>query len=110
MRLVILESPFRSRDEAQARIFREYLEAAIKDSINRGESPYASHRIIPGALDDSIPAERDQEIRAGYAWWKHAAAIVFYVDHGMSDGMHKALQRAKTMQLLIEMRKINDNN
>jgi hypothetical protein len=110
MRLVIIESPFRGRDFNQTLLFREYADAAIRDSINRGESPYASHRIIPGALDDSIPAERDKGIRVGYAWWKHAAAIVFYVDHGMSEGMHKALQRAKTMQLLIEMRKINAHN
>jgi hypothetical protein len=110
MRLVIIESPFRGRDEAQALLFREYADRCIRDSIERGESPYASHRIIPGALDDSIPAERDKGIRAGYAWWKHAAAIVFYVDNGMSEGMHKALQRAKTMQLLVEMRKLNAHN
>jgi hypothetical protein len=110
MRLVIIESPFRGKDYNQTLLYREYADACIRDSIERGESPYASHRIIPGALDDSIPAERDKGIRVGYAWWKHAAAIVFYVDHGMSEGMHKALQRAKTMQLLIEMRKINAHN
>jgi hypothetical protein len=108
MRLVILESPFRGKDRWQYYFFRRYAQECIRDSIERGESPYASHRIIPGALDDSVPEERDKGIRAGYAWWKHAAAIVFYVDNGMSEGMHKALQRAKTMQLVVEMRKIND--
>lgn len=107
MRLVIIESPFRGKDFNKSLLYREYLDACIRDSIERGESPYASHRIIPGALDDSIPAERDKGIRAGYAWWKHAAAIVFYVDHGISEGMHKALQRAKTMQLTVEVRKLS---
>jgi hypothetical protein len=102
MRLIIIESPYagdRDRNEA-------YLRQCIRDSLNRGESPYASHAIIPGALDDSIPEERDKGIRAGYAWWKAADLIAFYVDYGMSPGMHKALQRAKTMQLRTEMRKI----
>jgi hypothetical protein len=107
MRLVILESPFRGKDMQEHYRYRQYLEACIRDSIARGESPYASHRIIPGALDDSVPEERDKGIRVGYAWWKYAAAIVFYVDNGMSEGMHKALQRAKTMQLVVEMRKIS---
>lgn len=106
MRLVIIESPFAGDIERNAK----YLRLAIADSIHRGESPYASHKLIPGSLDDSILEERDLGIRAGYAWWKHAAAIVFYVDYGMSPGMHKALQRAKTMQMATEMRKILDAN
>jgi hypothetical protein len=65
MRCIILESPFRGKDFNQALLYREYADACIRDSIERGESPYASHRIIPGALDDSIPAERDKGIRAG---------------------------------------------
>jgi hypothetical protein len=107
MRCIILESPFRGKDFNQALLYREYADACIRDSIERGESPYASHRIIPGALDDSIPAERN---KGRYAWWKHAAAIVFYIDNGMSEGMHKALQRAKTMQLVVEMRKLDAHN
>lgn len=102
MRLVIIESPFAGDLERNY----EYLQFAIADSIHRGESPYASHKLITGALDDDIPEERDLGIRAGYAWWKHAATIIFYVDYGMSPGMHKALQRAKTMQMATEMRKI----
>jgi hypothetical protein len=99
MRCVILKARSVAKTSTKPSYSASMPTACIRDSIDRGESPYASHRIIPGALDDSVPEERDKGIRAGYAWWKHAAAIVFYVDHGMSEGMHKALQRAKTMQL-----------
>jgi hypothetical protein len=106
MRLVIIESPFRAETAKLATRNMTYLNQCIADSLRRGESPYASHRMIPGALDDNVPAERDLGIRAGYAWWKAAHKVVFYEDLGWSEGMHKAYQRAKTMQLLVEKRKI----
>jgi hypothetical protein len=106
MKLVILESPYRAETAKEKYENLRYLENCIADCLRRGESPYASHRMIPGALDDNVPAERDLGIRAGYAWWKAAHKVVFYEDLGWSEGMHKAYQRAKTMQLLVEKRKI----
>lgn len=100
MRLVILESPYAGdieRNEA-------YLARCIRDSILRSEAPFASHRMYPGALSEAT--ERDLGIRAGYAWWKAAKAVVFYVDLGWSPGMHKARQRAKTMKMTVEERTI----
>jgi hypothetical protein len=100
MRLVILESPF----AGDFRRNEDYLTRCIRDSVLRGEAPFASHRMYPGALSEAT--ERDLGIRAGYSWWKVAAAIVFYTDYGWSPGMHKAKQRAKTMQILIEERRL----
>jgi hypothetical protein len=110
MRLIILESPFRGRDQAEQELFRRYRQHCIRDAIERGESPYASHAIIPGALDDAIPEERQRGIEAGYAWWDAAEAIVFYLDHGMSTGMQYALDRAIEGRYNIEERHLVDYN
>lgn len=100
MRLVIIESPYAGDIERNL----AYAKLCIRDAISRNESPYASHVLIPGALDDNDPAQRDRGIRAGYAWWQTADLIAFYMDLGMSPGMHKALQRAKTMHKKVERR------
>lgn len=106
MRLVCIESPYRADTTEGVQRHYNYRQLCISDSLDRGEAPFASHQMYTDALDDDAPTERDLGIRAGYAWWKHAAAIIFYIDYGMSPGMHKALQRAKTMQMATEMRKI----
>lgn len=105
MRLVILESPYRGETERNL----QYAIACVRDSICRGESPYASHLIIPGALNDDDPTERDIGIRCGYAWWRAASAVCFYTDFGWSEGMLKALKRAKTMSIKVEERSIANN-
>lgn len=104
MRLVIVESPYSGDLVTNL----AYLRRCLRDAIARGESPYASHAIIPGALDDTIPAERDLGIRCGYAWWKAAHLVAFYIDLGWSGGMRQALHRAKTMHMKIEERTIAD--
>lgn len=110
MRLAIIESPYRGDIERNL----AYLRQCIRDSVQRGESPYASHLILPGALDDADPVERDRGIRCGYAWWRYAHIVAFYVDLGWSEGMKKALHRAKTMQVKWEFRCLggewNENN
>lgn len=108
MRLVIIESPYRASDESAFERNLLYLDLCIRDSIIRGESPYASHKIIPGALRDDLPEERDLGIRCGYAWWRAATMIAFYTDLGWSEGMRRALVRAKTQNIKIDTRKIID--
>ena len=94
MKLVILESPYSGATEADIERNHIYLQRCIQDSIDRGESPYASHQMLTQALDDASPSDRAIGIAAGYAWWRCADAIVFYVDLGWSSGMVAALTRA----------------
>ncbi len=108
MRLVILESPFAGATPADRHRNEMYLRRCIRDSIQRGESPYASHKILPGALDDTN-YERKIGIEAGYAWWAKADAIVFYLDHGMSGGMAAAMVRARKDGYVIEERRLENN-
>jgi hypothetical protein len=85
MRLVIIESPYAGDIEANV----EYARAAMRDSLNRGEAPIASHLLYtqPGILIDEVPEERQWGIDAGLAWRKVAELAAFYVDRNWSGGM-----------------------
>ena len=90
-RIVIIESPFKGDYERNTR----YLNACIRDVILRGGLPYASHKMVPGALDDTVGSERDLGIEVGLetAWSlvrDCGARVEFYLDCGMSAGMHRA--------------------
>lgn len=100
--LVLLESPFAgdvARNVAYAR-------AAMRDSFHRGEFPFASHLLYPGALDDDKPDERALGIEAGLAWGDHAVASVVYADLGYSTGMRMGMARAVERGRPIWVRRI----
>ena len=103
-RRVVIESPFRASTRRLVQRNVAYALAAVRDAIDRGESPYLSHLIIPGALDDHVPVERELGIMLGYAWWSAAEAICFYCDLGWSQGMLAAKERAIAEKLLVEER------
>jgi hypothetical protein len=85
---VIIETPYRGNIGANM----AYLRRCIKDSINRGEAPFASHQMYTTVLDDGSPEERAKGIQCGYVWLELAAMQVFYTDMGWSNGMIDAWQ------------------
>lgn len=101
-RRVIICSPWRGDTERHAR----YLDACLRDSYARGESPYASHAIGPRVLDDADPEQRRQGSAAGLAWIEYADALALYVDLGVSEGMGAEIQEALDTQTPIEERTI----
>jgi hypothetical protein len=93
MRRVVIESPFAgATPELAARNLR-YLRACLKDCLQRGEAPFASHGLYtqPGVLNDDDVNERALGIKAGFAWRMAADCTVFYHDLGFSGGMRAAL-------------------
>ncbi len=96
MKLVILESPFAGN---RARNI-EYARRAIRDSLQRGEAPIASHLLYtqPGILDDDHEEERMLGIKAGLAWSRVADGVVVYADHGISLGMKISLDMHKKVR------------
>jgi hypothetical protein len=81
----IIESPYAGEVEANV----AYARACMRDSLNRGEAPIASHLLYtqPGILLDAEPDERQWGIDAGLAWREVADLAAFYVDRGWSQGM-----------------------
>jgi len=102
MRLVVIESPYAGDTVRHT----HYLRACLRDCLDRGEAPFASHAIytLPGVLDDLVPEQRERGIAAGFAWRAHAAAVCFYVDLGWSPGMIEAQRVAEREGLASEVR------
>jgi hypothetical protein len=104
MRLVVVESPYAGDVVRNTR----YLRACLRDCLDRGEAPFASHAIytLPGVLDDLIPEQRERGIAAGFAWRAHAAVVCFYTDLGWSPGMVAAQLTAQRDGLTCEVRRL----
>jgi hypothetical protein len=103
--IAIIESPYAGDIERNTR----YAQLAMRDSIMRGECPFASHLLYPqpNILNEFDPAERALGIELGYRLWPHASVIAFYCDLGISNGMKMAAERAGKEGLLIDMRRID---
>lgn len=85
MKLVIIESPYAGDIEINV----AYARAAMRDSLEKGEAPIASHLLYtqPDILRDEVSEEREWGINAGLAWRRVAELAVFYIDRGWSSGM-----------------------
>lgn len=104
MKLVIIESPYAGDVEANT----AYARACLRDSLKRGEAPYASHLLYtqPGVLDDLNPDERAHGIDAGLAWGNVAALVAVYTDKGISRGMEYGIAAHKAAGRVVEYRSI----
>lgn len=104
MKLVIIESPFAgdiARNIAYAR-------ACMRDSLARGEAPFASHLLYTqaGILDDTVPEDRERGIAAGLAWARHADLTAVYADLGISEGIAAGIQDVERFCRPIEFRSL----
>jgi hypothetical protein len=102
MKKVIIESPYAGNVQRNV----EYAKLCLKDSLNRGEAPIASHLLYTQVLDDLNTEERKQGIDAGLEWLKVADLHVFYLDYGWSLGMLYALRKSNELKIEVETRKI----
>lgn len=102
MQPVIIESPFAGDIEKNI----EYARACLRDSLLRGEAPFASHLLYtqPGVLRDEVPEERVHGIAAGFEWRALAQKTVVYTDLGITPGMEKGVAHAAATGSIIEYR------
>ena len=80
---IVIESPYAGDVERNL----PYLQRCIKDSIERGEAPFASHQMYTQALDDKSHQGRLVGIECGYAYLILIRRQIFYTDLGWSPGM-----------------------
>jgi hypothetical protein len=104
MRRVLIESPYAGNVALNLR----YARACMRDALERGEAPYASHLLYtqPGILDDTIPAQRAHGIEAGLIWGACAELTAVYTDLGVSGGMNHGITRAIKEGRRVEHRKL----
>ena len=101
---VLIESPFAGDVPVNLR----YLRWAMRDSLMRGEAPFASHGLYPGALDDAAPEERELGIEAGLTIGRFMHRSAVYVDRGISNGMQRGIRRAQHEMRTVELRRLPD--
>ena len=104
--LVLLESPYKAESPEQLQLHLRYARAAMKDSLLRGEAPFASHLLYTqeGVLDDNDLQERMTGIFAGLDWGSKADKTVVYVDLGISRGMELGIAKARSEGRTAEFR------
>jgi len=81
-----------------------YAIRCLRDSLLRGEAPFASHLLYTEALDDTVAWERTLGIDAGLAIGSNAKKTVVYIDRGISKGMHYGIARARAEGRPVEYR------
>lgn len=101
---VILESPYAGEVERNLR----YARAAMRDCLDRGEAPFASHLLYTQCLDDTKPTERNLGMIAGQAWYGRADKCVVYLDLGCSKGMAEGIVFAESLGLPVEYRRLGE--
>lgn len=103
---VIVESPF-----AGGFSNVKYAREAVRDCLNRGESPFASHLLYAqkGLLNDQLPDERRKGIDAAVGWLEVADHVAVYMDLGVSPGMVVGIVRAAKLGKPIRLRWIRSS-
>lgn len=98
---VIIESPFAGNFSNV-----KYARECIRDCINRGDSPFASHLLFTqkGVLDDSIPDERKRGITAANEWLEVTDYVAVYMDLGVTRGMLIGVVKAAKLGKPIHLR------
>ncbi len=94
--IVIVESPYAGDSPEVLRRNATYLHRALRDSLLRGEAPFASHGLytLPGVLDDTDSTERALGMSAGFAFGRVADRVAVYADLGVSAGMRAGIDSA----------------
>ncbi len=111
-RFVDVETPYMANNEEQQRMHLLYARACVRDSLMRGETPFASHLFFtqPGILDDNLSNERQMGIEAGKKLIEAIPGIVtvVYQDLGISKGMLYGIERAVTNRRGVEYRNLEN--
>lgn len=106
MKPVIIESPYAGKVERN----RVYLNACILDCALRGETPYASHKMLTDSLDDTDPEQRELGIKLGFEMRQVlracGAVTVVYEDLGISEGMRRGIRDSRDAGVAVEFRKL----
>lgn len=105
-RHVVIESPYYHATASGLVRNQRYLAAAITDSLERGEAPFAGHGFYTRYLNDRDESARRTGIRLHLSWIHRADLVAVYTDLGISKGMSQGITRATILGITIEERKL----
>ncbi len=102
----VIESPFSAPDIDGIVRNIQYTMLATRDSLSRGEAPYASHLFYTQMLDDNLQSERQLGMDAGLTICHHAEQTAVYTDYGTSRGMEYGIKTAEAAGRSIVERRL----
>lgn len=108
MKLVLVESPWRSQSLDEHLLNLEYAKLCGLDSVQRGETPMLGHLLYTQFLDDKDPGQRAIGIKCHLNWLSVAHLVAVYHDFGVSEGMQLAIDTAKGLGVAITRRRLVD--
>tara|TARA_R110000822_G_scaffold11497_5_gene41987 strand:- start:142 stop:528 length:387 start_codon:yes stop_codon:yes gene_type:complete len=110
---VIIESPYSSGKPVPnwevSYLNIEYARSCLLDSLNRGESPFASHLLYTQVLDDRNSDQRKMGMTLALAWYEVADLCAVYIDRGISEGMESGIKHAESLKIPVEERRIKND-
>jgi hypothetical protein len=99
---VLIVSPYRGDTKTNL----AYARAALLDSIERGEAPFASHLLYPQVLDDNDQVQRDLGLACEAAYMKVCHKVAVYIDLELSEGMESTVCRAVSEGVHVQRRSL----
>lgn len=102
----VIESPFTAPITDGLVRNVQYAMLAVRDSLARGEAPYASHLFYTQMLDDNNLTERQLGMDAGLIICRHAEQTAVYTDYGVSRGMEYGIKAAVQAGRTIVVRRL----
>ena len=105
--MVFLCSPYAANKLHTVSDHVVYARRAMSDSLSRGEAPFASHLLYPQILDDSDPSSHILGIDASQVFLLAAVRLVVYADLGVSSGMEKEIEIARTWECPVVFRHLD---
>lgn len=104
MALVVICSPLRAATPDEVEKNKAYAREALRNSLLRGEAPFASHLLYTQVLSDEIPEERAAAITAAHQVIMRAERLAVYIDRGVTDGMKDEIRIASVSGVRIVFR------
>lgn len=101
---VVIESPFAPSTFANGGEHEAYAREALRDSLDRGEAPWASHLLYTQVYDDTDPELRRRGIDAGLALSRDFDLTAVYADMGVSEGMQRGIRAARELGRPVQFR------
>lgn len=99
---VFIVSPYRGK------IMRNvaYASAAVRDSFERQEAPFAGHLFYTTILDDADSKQRVLGMTAAHSFMASSHRVAVYTDLGMTEGMVSDVNAALDMKLPMVFRRL----
>lgn len=107
-KLVMIECPYGTEDPAKRELYERYAKMCLKDSLRRGEAPFAGQMFYAKLLNTHVAPEKDVGLVSHMSWIAVADIVAIYTDLGISPSMQIAINVATIKNRQMRFRSIGN--